>query len=203
MKEIKAILFVTALLLVAVGVNAQEKKVTFGLKAGLNVSSVGSTDEKEFDNLKSNVGFHGGITLDFAITPQWYVLTGLEYTTKGVTIEMGSGYHDWDITAAYVQIPVSAGYKFRINDDFAVLVNMGPYFAYGVNGKAKAGSHEDDTFSDDWMKNFDCGLLFGGSLEWKKLCFGLGGEVGLVNVMQSKNSKAENRNFTLSVGYKF
>ena len=203
MKKNKSILFVTVLLLVAANVVAQEKKATFGIKAGVNISNIGSTDEKEFDNTKSNAGFHAGVTLDYAFTPQWYLLTGLEYSVKGVTIEMGSGYYDWDVSAAYLQIPVSAGYKFRINDDFAVLVNMGSYFAYGIHGKAKAGSREDDTFSDDWLKNFDCGLLFGGSLEWKQLCFRLGGEIGLVNVMQPSNSKAENRNFTLSVGYKF
>lgn len=203
MKKMKTILFATALFFVGMHLNAQEKKATFGVKAGLNISNVGSTDDEEFDNTKSNVGFHAGVTLDYAFTPQWYLLTGLEYTTKGVTIEMGSGYHDWDVTAAYVQLPVSAGYKFRFTDDLAILVNTGPYFAYGVHGKAKAGSYKEDTFSDDWLKNFDCGLLFGASLEWKKLCFGLGGEVGLVNVMQENNSKAQNRNFTLSVGYKF
>lgn len=203
MKEIKTILLATALLFIGVNVNAQEKKATFGFKAGLNVSNIGSTDEKEFDNTKSNAGFHAGITLDFAFTPQWYLLTGLEYSVKGVTIEVGSGYYDWDVSAAYVQIPVSGAYKFRFTEDLAILFNMGPYFAYGVSGKAKAGNTEHDTFSDQWLKNFDAGLQLGASLEWKKFCFGLGGEVGLVNVMQASNSKAENRNFTLSVGYKF
>ena len=203
MKKMKAILFVTTLFLFVVTVNAQEKKTTFGIKAGLNVSNVGSTDENEFDNTESNTGFHAGITLDYAITPQWYILSGLEYSVKGVTIETDARFHDVDITAAYVQLPVSAGFKYRISNDLAILFNLGPYFAYGLHGKTKSGSTERDTFSDEVMKKFDCGLLFGASLEWKKLCFGLGGETGLVNVMQANNSKAENRNFTLSVGYKF
>lgn len=82
MKKIKTILFVTAIFLVAGSAGAQEKKATFGFKAGLNVSNIGSTDEKEFDNTKSNVGFHAGVTLDYAIKSSWYLLTGLEYSVN-------------------------------------------------------------------------------------------------------------------------
>lgn len=198
MKTLKIILFAT-LFLTSINLNAQEKKTTFGIKAGLNLSNVGSSDGN-YDNTESKAGFHAGITLDYAFTPNWYLLTGLEYSSKGVKVDLNV---DQDVTAGYVQLPVAGAFKFNITDDLGILVHVGPYFAYGVNGKIKQGSSEQDTFSDIALKRFDCGMTVGGTLEWRKLCFGIGGEVGFVNIMQKNNDKAETRNFTLSVGYKF
>ncbi len=199
MKTSRTILFVSVLLFV-ISVNAQEKKVTFGLKAGLNLSSVGSEDG-DYDNTKTKPGFHAGITLDCAFSPHWYLLTGLEYTLKGVKLELSP--KDQTVTAGYIQLPISGAFKFRFSEELAILAYAGPYFAYGINGKIKQGSNEQDTFSDIALKEFDCGMNAGVGLEWKKLCFSLGGEVGMVNIMQKNNDEAQTRNFTLSAGYKF
>ncbi len=199
MKTIKIILL-AALFLSTITLYAQEKKTTFGVKAGLNLSNIGSS-EGNYDNTKTKAGFHAGFTLDYAFTPNWYLLTGLEYTSRGVKVELSS--NDQDITAAYVQLPLAAAFKFQFTDDLAILVHTGPYFAYGIHGEIKRGSHTQDTFSDVALKRFDCGMTLGAALEWRKLFFTMGGELGFVNIMQKNNNKAENRNFTLSVGYKF
>ncbi|MDR1091004.1 MAG: PorT family protein [Prevotella sp.] len=199
MKSLKIILFVTFFLTV-ITLNAQEKKATFGVKAGLNLTDI-TSDKGNYNNTKTKAGFHAGITLDYAFTPRWYLLTGLEYTSKGVKIELSPA--DQDVTAAYVQLPVSAGYKFQVSEDMAILVSAGPYFAYGIHGKIKQGSYEQDTFGDITLKRFDSGMNLGVALEWRKLCFSLGGELGFVNVMQKNNNEANTKNSTLSVGYKF
>ena len=199
MKTLKLVLTL-AIFLVAINIQAQDKKTTFGVKAVLNISNVGSSDGN-YDNTKAKAGFHAGIILDYAFTQQWHLLTGLEYTTKGVKIELNPD--DQKVTAAYIQLPVSAGLKLNITDALGILIDLGPYFAYGVHGKIKEGNFEQDTFSDIALKRFDCGMNFGASLELQKFSFRLGGELGFVNVMQDGNDKAENRNFTLSVAYKF
>ena len=199
MKTSRTILLVSVLLF-AIGINAQEKKITFGVKAGLNLSNIGSEDG-DYDNTKTKPGFHAGITLDYAFSPQWYLLTGLEYTSKGVKVELSP--KDQNITAGYIQLPISGAFKFRISEDFAILAYAGPYFAYGIQGKIKQGKNKQDTFSDIALKEFDCGMNAGAGLEWKKLCFSMGGEIGLVNIMQKNNDDAQTRNFTLSAGYKF
>lgn len=198
MKTFKFILL-ASLFLTAINLNAQEKKTTFGIKAGLNLSNIG-TDEGNYDNTESKAGFHAGITLDYAFSTNWYLLTGLEYTSKGVKVELTST--DQDITAAYAQLPVSAGFKLPLSDDLAILINAGAYFAYGLHGEIK-DSRTQDTFSDVALKRFDCGMIIGAALEYRKFCFSMGGELGFVNIMQKNNNKAETRNFTLSVGYKF
>ncbi|WP_051698001.1 porin family protein [Prevotella sp. 10(H)] len=198
MKALKTLLF-SLFLLSVLSINAQEKKVTFGIKAGLNLSNVGSS-KGNYDNTKTKAGFHAGFTLDYAFTPEWYLLTGLEYTLKGVTIELST---DQEVTAAYVQLPLSAAYKLSLSEETAIVMSLGPYFAYGVHGKIKQGNYEQDTFSKIALKKFDSGMNFGVALEYQKFCFTMGGELGFVNIMQKYNDKAETRNFKLSVGYKF
>ncbi|MBK5722095.1 PorT family protein [Dysgonomonas sp. Marseille-P4677] len=202
MKTLKTILLI-AISIIAININAQEKKTTFGLKVGLNVSNFGSTDDKEFTDIKSKTGFHAGFTLDHAITDKWYLLTGLEYTVKGTKIDPGAIYNDVNVTAAYIQLPLSAGFKIRPTDQIAILFNLGPYFAYGLHGKIDGGGKKADTFSDSFAKNFDCGITLGAALEWQKLCLKLGGDAGLVNIMQKGYTKAHMNNFALSLGYKF
>ena len=38
----------------------------------------------------------------------------------------------------YLEIPIHMGYKYAINDNFAIFGNFGPYFAVGLFGKMKA-----------------------------------------------------------------
>lgn len=201
MKTLKTILFIS-IFLVVINVNAQEKKTTFGIKIGLNASALGSADDKEFDNIKTRTGFHAGFTIDHAFTNKWFLLTGLEYTVKGTKIEYSS-YHDWDVAAAYVQLPLCAGFKIYPSDQIAILFNLGPYFAYGLHGKVNTGGEKDNTFSDYFMKKFDCGINLGATLEWQKMCLKLGGDIGLINIMQEWYSEAHMNNFAFSLGYKF
>lgn len=201
MKTLKTI-FLIVIFLVATNINAQEKKTTFGIKVGVNSSNLGATDDREFNNTKPKTGFSAGFTLDQAFSKKWYLLTGLEYTVKGSKIEYGSN-SVVNMTAAYIQLPLCAGFKIYPSDQIAILFNLGPYFAYGLHGKVESGERKEDTFSDQFVKNFDCGLSLGAALEWQKMCFKLGGDMGLINVMQKGNSEAQMENFALSVGYKF
>lgn len=195
------LILLTLAICMATTLIAQEKKATFGIKVGLNVANIGSTGDKEFDNVKAKAGFNAGITLDYAFSKHWYLLTGLEYSVKGATADLGRS-NDLKMTAAYALLPLCAGYNIIITDDMSIMVKLGPYFAYGLHGKTKLGSSEWNTF-DEAMKEFDCGINLGVSFEWKKMSFGMGGEMGLLNIMEDGYSDAQSRNFTISVGYKF
>lgn len=203
MKSFKTIFFVTTMLLIAVHTGAQEKKTAFGVKVGLNLADITpiGEDETEFENTSTQTGFHVGLTLDYAFTANWYLATGLEYTNKGTIIDLTGG--DMDIKAAYVQLPLCGGYKFPIKEDLHMRVQLGPYFAYGLHGKSKYGSTTYETFGKEITKNFDSGIVFNVAIGWKQYYFALGGESGLMNIMQESNSKAATQNTTISIGYKF
>lgn len=64
----------------------QKGKITYGVRAGLNISNIGgeygpdSDDKLDFD---SRVGFHIGGIVDIPITNGFYVQPGLLFTTRG------------------------------------------------------------------------------------------------------------------------
>ena len=200
MKTIKLVFILLAMVCMA-AVSAQEKKVVLGIKAGLNLSNVGDYEYGYYDNTRVKPGFHAGLTLDFAFSPHWYLLTGLEYTAKGFRAK--SYIDNLKVTAGYMQIPLLGAYKFLILDDLSIMINTGPYFAYGVNGDMKMGRIKSDTFSDDGFRRFDCGVNLGVTLEWRKLCFSLNGEVGFIDMLHDNWERTANRNSTFSIGYKF
>lgn len=136
MKTIKIILF-TAAFLIGINTNAQFNPISFGIKGGMNLSTYAG----DLDGTKSKVGFHAGLTMDINLPSNFYIGSGLEFTTKGfkdyelfksgnvkATLD-GSG------NAMYLQIPVHLGYKIDVAPSTKIVFHAGPYFAYGIGGK--------------------------------------------------------------------
>jgi len=218
MKKIKVVLFAVALL-IGVSASAQDQKITYGIKAGVNMSNMSG----DIDGNKVKIGFNAGVTLDYAFTPDLYLLTGLEFTTKGFKLDEkldlgdfgfgGIGNVDAKVTfnPMYLQIPVHVGYKLTIADNTRINFHAGPYVAYGVGGKITAkvnvagaeGKESESIFGDGKFKRFDFGLGLGAGVEFGKIGVGLGYDFGLVNILDANGASVKNGNAYLSVGYKF
>ncbi|MGP1421870.1 MAG: outer membrane beta-barrel protein [Tannerella sp.] len=203
MKTIQTILVLAALFTATCAhAQSEKKKVTFGLKAGVNLSTVEArAGNARANNIESSAGFHTGVTLDVSIAPQWYLFTGAEYTVKGFEIDQ-SRYTT--VNASYLQFPLTIGPQFEFGN-WTIPFHIGFYYAYGLAGKANDGSSEWDTFSKKLLKKSDFGFVGGVGIGWRKLCFSMGGEIGLVNILHENRDDLtmNNINFTVSVGYKF
>ncbi|MFV0331567.1 MAG: porin family protein [Dysgonomonas sp.] len=218
MKAIKASL-ITVALLIGVVASAQDKPLTFGVKAGMNMSNVSG----DFEDSKLKVGFNVGVTADYALTPDFYLLTGLEFTTKGSKVDDNTNLK---LNLSYLQLPIHAGYKITVSNDTRILFHAGPYLAYAVDGKwkVKEGGSEVSVgaFSDDAeaggikMKRFDFGLGFGVGAEFGKINAGVNCDFGLVNIsdfgifdmdewgqFDGSDVSVKNMNVSISLGYKF
>lgn len=218
-------LLLSILVISATVVSAQEKKVTFGVKAGMNVSSVNG---KGTDDADAKIGFNVGLTADYAIIENVYLLTGLDFTTKGAKysdILIGDdedlgGIVKGDLTfnPMYLQLPIHIGYKYHLNDAVTLVAQAGPYVALGVGGKATAkakvlgteikeksnifGSGDEDL---DY-KRFDFGLGLAFGVEYQKFNVKAGYDFGLVNYASNEGSgdfKTRNGNFYVTLGYHF
>ena len=174
------------------------KRTQWGVKAGLNVSSIGGGN---YNNIKAIAGFHAGITIDYAFTNEIYLLAGLEYTIKGPIVELSPD--DQHINANYIQLPLTVGYKLQMTDELALIIDAGPYLSYGVNGQITEGDHKQDTFSSIALKRFDCGMVVGAAVDFRQFRFGMHCDFGLINIMQKGNDKAQNWNLGLSTGIRF
>ncbi len=181
-------------LLIGVNTYAQDKPVTFGVKGGLNLSNI-SGDVSES---KAKIGFNVGITLDYGFTPDVYLLTGLELTTKGFK-EDG----DASSNLMYLQLPVHVGYKLSVAENTKIVFHAGPYVAYGIGGKTAAGDIKVDSFGEDRFNAFDFGLGLGVGAEFGKIGVGLGYDFGLTNIIDLGGANVKNMNAYLTIGYKF
>ncbi len=214
------ILFKTSLIVIAlllgITANAQEKPLTFGVKAGMNLANF--SGDGDFD---SKIGFNVGVTVDYALPSNLYILSGLEFTIKGGKTKAEYIMMEEDVAVRYkvtanpmyLQLPVHLGYKLAVTEGVNLVFHTGPYIAYGVGGKRKSTKTEytkdeknsiggkEDFFGDDKAKRFDFGLGLGAGAEFGKIGVGLGYDFGLVKLYDESNNK--NMNAYLSVGYKF
>lgn len=228
----KKILLVAALAVCSLTVSAQRASsssssffstekadggVKFGIRAGLNLSNMSMSEDNVSVSLDSRASFHVGVVADIPLMQSLYVQTGLFLQDKGFKQEEDGA----TLTGKpmYLEIPVLASYRYNFSDAAQLQINVGPYFAYGLGGKAKYeedgksaeedffGSYdEDDTFG---CKRFDCGLQFGAGMTFASHYYiGFAYQLGLTNIADLPSSyegdySVKNKNWMISLGYTF
>lgn len=224
MKKIsKIILAASALFFIAVNAKAQDSPIQFGVRGGVTLSNF--TGDL-YQDAKNRVGFNVGITMDYAFTEKWYLMTGLEFTTKGAKAEfkelipgVATVKTRYKMSPSYLELPIHVGYKLGLSENTNLVMHAGPYLAYGLGGKVKIdgkSTSEDGIsqvsgktkfFGKDGMANrFDCGLGIGLGLEFGKIGVDLGYDFGLVNItkkIEGKRPATRTASAYLSLGYKF
>jgi hypothetical protein len=216
------LLSLSVLILFSHAVLAQETH--FGVKAGINFSTI-TSDEPDY-NVKMRVGFHLGGGVNLGITDNFSVNVDLLYTRKGakqsyeytqvnnsVTI---TGTSESKVTLSYIELPVLARYKL----ESGLYFNGGLYFAFlaaykeeftqtqtvnngnNINTETESGSSTDDT----GIRGSDIGLKLGLGYEHEGgLDFGLNYNYGLSNIIDISNFpyKYHHGVIGITVGYWF
>lgn len=206
MKKLK-LSFVFVLLTMASYLCAQD--LSFNVKGGLNLSNFSGS----IPDTKMKPGFHIGVGGEFELAPNIAIQSGLFFSTKGAKIDSEIDLGDYGIAgsevtinASYLQLPLHLAYKIDVVPGTKVVLHAGPYFAYGIAGKAAiAGiSEKQNTFGDKGLnlKPFDVGLGLGVGAEFGKILLDLGWDMGLSNIGNNVG-EVKTQNAYLSVGYKF
>lgn len=207
-----------------VGVSAfAQNNISWEANAGLNIAKVSSP------GYSSRAGFHVGVRgkIDLpSISNGVYANAGALFSLKGGSVDWGD-IASGKCNAYYLDIPVHIGYQHQVNDNFSVFGEFGPYFSFGLFGKTSSSTLDYD---DDWemtsasekhdtfdeFKRFDFGLGFRLGTEIKqKYIFSIGYDFGLVNIWNKEYgveddeeviygvNSVKNKNFYISLGYKF
>lgn len=195
--KITWIAVIAALIMGISGVKAQEKPVSIGVKAGVNLSTFGG----DIKDTKSVFKYQFGVTADIGVTNNFYILTGLDLQTKGSKSKSESGTIKYN--PMYLQLPAHLAYKLEIAPGIKLVVNAGPYAAYGIGGKAKGGGSNEKIFGNNKFKKLDYGAGGGLGLELGKICVSGGYDLGLKNISDTKGTKVKNRSAYVTLGYKF
>ena len=192
---------------------------TFGLKAGVNVSSI---SKDGYDDAKSKAGFSGGVFMNLPVSEQFsiqpevmYSQLGSKVTNKYSTTVAGNTYQATStakLNLDYITIPVM--FQFRATPAF--YLEAGPEFGFLVSAKSKNtvsngnGSGSDtNELNKDNFNGFNFGLGLGLGFDITKN-FGVNARytAGFSDVTKpesdpSTDAKNRNNNFQVGLSYKF
>lgn len=186
-----------------------DEGITFGIRAGLNMSNMTFSEDGISGSPDSRTSFHVGVTADIPLMQSLYVQTGLFFQNKGYKFD--SDNYTQTAKPMYFEIPVLASYRYDFSDAMQLQVNFGPYFGYGIGGKIKEESDYDndeiDFFGDkedDGCKRFNCGLQVGAGLTFSNhLYLGFSYQFGLSNISHESDFSLKDKNYMISLGYNF
>lgn len=178
-----------------VSVCAQD--LSFGINAGVNDNTPRGNVMSHKARYGFNVGVFGELELP-KLAPGLYTTAGLSFKQKGF-VNWGDGRGMLN----YLELPIHAGYKFNLGKNTKLLLEAGPYLAYGLGGKDAVGRK---MFSDYYFKRSDVGADAVIGLEFNKhIQLKLSYQHGLRQLQHDKYGDLNyyNRGFNLSIGYKF
>ena len=191
----KKLLAIVGLALCTMTIYAQEdSKLT--VKAGVGLSSITGSEA----DTKNVFAYKAGISYDFGITENFYIIPGIELVAKGCKLDGITG----DINMTYLQIPVFTAYKFNIFNETKLTIKAGPYLSYGLYGSDIEffdGTKINAFDSDGGYERFDAGVIAGFDIEFKKFVIGAEYSRGLKKL--DSDFKQYNQAYGITFGYKF
>lgn len=165
--------------------------VTFGAKAGLNLSTlVGDTQ-----NASMKPGFHIGGMAELELTEKLSVQPELLYSLQGTRYDDGTS--DYNYNLSYITLPVIG--KYYVAEGLSL--EAGPQVGVLISAKSKGNgesiNHKKNTSSIDFGANIGAGYKMDSGLN-----FALRYSLGLVNTYDGPgNSNLTNATLQLSAGY--
>lgn len=198
-----------------------QTQVTWSMELGLGMSTwMGKNADGSNPLFNTKVG----VGLDVPLTGLVSFQTGLAWVSKGASLDvdltgadlgMGSeiGVVDAHVNQNYFEMPLLAAFHVGTASNFDMVFTVGPYLAYGVNGKTSVDvddlSVSVNSFGDsevlrqkiEGLNRFDAGLQAGVALDFAKWTVGLDGEFGFCKIASGKSPK--NLAFFFTAGYKF
>lgn len=180
-------------------------QVKWDAKFGMNFSNMTKDSEA-----KALPGFHLGVGMDYGFSENWSLQSGLIISSKGWKYKEEGEKITY--RPVYLDIPILAAYKFNISDNTKFVINAGPYLAFGLGGKAKAGDYDYKLFKggedEAKLKRFDLGIQYGVGLEiGEHYLVNLTGQNGFITPYDFPDGydgdKPKNMTFSIGVGYRF
>ncbi|WP_196890472.1 porin family protein [Aureivirga marina] len=200
MKRLNIIVFLLGIISMHAQKDEQTKKVTWGIKAGLDFATFSGNITNA--DLSTRISFHVGTMAEIKISDNFSLQPEFLYTSKG---SRNGDNTDNGIVLEYLELPIIA--KYYVAKNFSLEAGPGIGFAY----LATLGG-SDPVISSE-INRWDFGLNFGTSYKINgKFHVGMRYYLGLTNVNSSDGSKTiptlpsddfKNRTFLISIGYFF
>ncbi|MDD7273738.1 MAG: porin family protein [Prevotella sp.] len=200
----KKLFVVAAVMLAAVGAQAQRAvgSWSFQPKVGMNVAGLTKTDDSD-----ARIGLALGAEAEYQLTDLFSLTGGVMYSQQGTKWTGDMDIYDipFNGTATlkldYINVPILA--NVYVAKGFAVKLGLQPGFLVNKQVKIKAmgQSISKDIPSEAGLNTFDLSIPVGVSYEYKNVQLDARYNWGVTNV--AKDSDTKNSVFQFTLGYKF
>ena len=199
MKQKLIILFLFGTIVTSISAQNSLDRITIGLKGGLNISELKSSNPNE----KSLTGLLGGIFVSVPVSNRFscqpeivYAQMGGKYSTDGTawaTLPSSS----ISFYLKYIDVPVLL--KYRINkSNFSLLA--GPQVSFLLSAKSEVLNESYDVKSI--FKGTDIRSVFGAEyILLKGFNISARYQLGILNINSSSSSTVKNNAFSFTLGY--
>lgn len=195
------------LVVIALGAEAQETRWGANIGTNLNMPSDEDTRTGFLVGAKGELGFRSlseGWFMDYALNLS-YIPYG--WKSEGFSYP-GNSDQTYHVDPWYLNIPVTAGYRFRLSNNFNLSVNAGLFGNVGLFGnytlKGLGSQSEKGNAFNDWsFRRFYWGALAKVTAELKShYQISLGFDHGF-NRPDKNGFHSRERNLSISLGYMF
>ena len=171
-----------------------QKDSKFTWRAGIGLSNlVGSENE----GIKTAISFKLGVGYDFTVSESFSIEPAVLFNNKGFKIDGFSNY----VTRYFLEVPVMAAYKMDLNDNCQLVINAGPYVAYGLFGSDVEWGDGGKTNVFDACNRFEAGVGAGVKVAFSRVAVGVDFNRSFTKAMD--DVKAYSQVIGLTFGYKF
>lgn len=118
------------LLAMIAGSSANAADVSFGFKAGVNISSAANVPDYWEESIDSKAGVTAGAFINFALSKNFSLQPELLYTQKGFGGTLVEDVVELELSLGYFELPLLAKYAFSAGKKFRPVLFAGPSFAY-------------------------------------------------------------------------
>ncbi|MBB4805484.1 hypothetical protein HNP38_000756 [Chryseobacterium defluvii] len=164
----------------------------FGVKGGLNVSTI-SDGESE-----AKAGFYGGAFVNVPVAKDFSVQPEVLYNGVGAKAD---GIDNLKVNLSYISVPV----MFQYNATPALYLEAGPQFSFLIDSKFKYQSVSVD--GNDYIKGFDFGIGLGAGYYFTPnigvTARYVAGITDIGKEVQGIQPEGKNNVFQVGVAYKF
>jgi hypothetical protein len=143
----KIVMIVCLMVLCALSTTAQ---IQFGVKAGVNVSTLTGSD---VSGAKTKIGFQGGVLVAVPVSDGFWVQPEVNYSMQGA--KGTTNFTDFTLSQNYLNVPV----LFKYVHSSGVFAETGPQIGYLMSAKVSAGGNSADVKAD--YQSVDYGWAFG------------------------------------------
>lgn len=192
----KKILVLMVLVCAVLSVNAQEDS-KWSVKLGAGLSTWAGSDT---DNCKNAFSYKVGVGYEFEISESFAIEPAVMLSNKSIKF----GGVEGTINRYFAEVPILAAYKIALNDDMKLIINAGPYAAYGIFGSDIEwdGGEKINIFDEGECDRFEAGIQAGVKVAFN--VFEIGAEYTRAFTKATGGDyKQYTQSFGLTFGYKF